>query len=1241
MKAFLHRLRSKEKDSRESRLDREKPLEARQLEKPSPTLLPVIPPPFKQGDDFFADPALLSDRTSGPQQPNAITRALSAHNRTNNTNPPSNITSNSSRPQSQLDISMQKPLPPISPIALSMIKDEPSSSNRRSQEGNRSSNVSSSPVTPRVGGSRARGDPDSQGRSTLSKQSQSTSSQLNSMTTDDTSYMAGSSSGATQTQNPTSPAAGGAGPKKVAFISPPPTPGGLSISTALPDMVADLNSDNGGGSNPTSPPPGHQHTNSITKSITGSTKDASALDTSTDSAASLALKGGVPVTTPSGRSSTTNLASKVSTSKSSPSAPGLRGVTSPSGARAAGTPVPSSAPPRSQSRNDFAQSTVSFRSGTPYSYLSGRSTTIQPPSSWSEAAEEDLVSNLGPRERTRQEVLWEIVTSEQRYVSDLIKLKETFIDPLLHPYASSAPPFASDDPFFRATSPTESIEHLPIASRFLASPTPGQKPPGENVAGIGTVGYSRQRTASEGPRSAGRMQDDAQSIGSADDDGDDKLGRLGSSVPYLGGLKGAFKDRVRLGSGNSGKSPPMTGANSPYGKSGGSGSKSKVGGSARSSAQPIPSRSHQSLPPPSRNPGMQAATSSRQSLVDGSETIREGAATSMSVRTSDTRKWASSTTVGNTASKLFGNRKLSKVPPILEGSSSLLVSEGIEGLAVPTHLLPPDLRVCLEVLEESLKGHMTLFEGLRKRYDEQYPLVRSLADVFVANAHILKGYATYVLHLEKALEEVDNALLTPETSKKPKNQGAADWAKVCRLFKRLEEIASDKGETGLAISLSKPFQRLLKYPLMFQNLLFHTDPSTFEYEATLEMVAEVEKIVRSIEDEKIQKEERDKTRDVFARIDGLEKVKLLAVPKPSRVLIEEKQIIGVDVSIPEAGGKQLMTMSQVSGASASGKNVRAKASFKRLSDVLGSSGGKNGVGGKNDLWLVRFNDVVLRCQRTGTTSLPLATGPSSGSRASSMPDLGAGKAKYATTGRRASQLKPRNLYKFLKIETWVIGNAPKSRPGMVSMEDISRSRSSGIVAIEPVKSGETDDEDGNDSDDSDRKSKMSFSYWGADKITVDPVAAAKLQQRAAAAQRQPSTGKRSSLAPTAYLRPESDSQPAARAKFAHRLRNSEADEDLPNSLRSSARRGVSTSSASGSRRAAAASIDDTTTSVGSRKPAWNTKTSSPSAPGGVRRVREQSITSTNSAAAARLKAASPAPTEDSGVVWIDPSVNRF
>lgn len=74
--------------------------------------------------------------------------------------------------------------------------------------------------------------------------------------------------------------------------------------------------------------------------------------------------------------------------------------------------------------------------------------------------------------------------------------------------------------------------------------------------------------------------------------------------------------------------------------------------------------------------------------------------------------------------------------------------------------------------------------------------------------------------------------------------------------------------------MSKPFQRLLKYPLLFQNLLFNTDPSLKEYEATLAMVDEVEVIVRTIEDEKSSSEEREKTRDVWARIEGLEKDKV-------------------------------------------------------------------------------------------------------------------------------------------------------------------------------------------------------------------------------------------------------------------------------------------------------------------------------------------------------------------------------
>lgn len=255
-----------------------------------------------------------------------------------------------------------------------------------------------------------------------------------------------------------------------------------------------------------------------------------------------------------------------------------------------------------------------------------------------------------------------------------------------------------------------------------------------------------------------------------------------------------------------------------------------------------------------------------------------------------------------------------------------------------------------------------------------------------------------MLHLERALEQADAALSNVST-KKPKKQDAGEWQKVCKFLQKLEEDACDKGETGLAITLSKPFQRLLKYPLLFQNLLFHTDPSTFEYESTLQMVAEVETIVRSIEDEKIQKEERDKTRDVFARIEGLDKVKQLALPKPSRILMEERPCAPQIVNPPLKG----------SSSPPVSKGIRGKPSFKRLSDVLGN----NGIGGKKDLWFVVFNDVMLQCQRTGTTSLPLVSVTTS--RTNSLPEL-QGKAKYATTGRRNVQTKPRNLYKFIKVK---------------------------------------------------------------------------------------------------------------------------------------------------------------------------------------------------------------------------------
>ncbi|KAH9951913.1 Dbl domain-containing protein [Amylocystis lapponica] len=907
--------------------------------------------------------------------------------------------------------------------------------------------------------------------------------------------------------------------KKVAFLSPPPTPGPTS-DRALADAEAPA------------------------------TSGAAPLKTTVSRFQAAHTRGSTSTAT----SSKTDVSSTVKSTKQ-PS-------------RAGSSPVP--AP--TKNFNDGASIHQSLRSGTPYSQMSNASSRILSAQSWSEVAEEDLVSNIGQRERTRQEVLWEIVASEERYVNELLKMKETFIDPLLHPYSATSPvnsptPLDYED-FSHSDTPRESLEHLPIASRFLSP--------------IGFLSESPSEQVASPPTQDTHPNIDGESMNSAEEEeADDRMGQ-------------AYYSRQKA-SGTMSQASKHNHPRSPYGSTA-----LRVGASKYGTSVPFPSRSHQSLPPPPRTNVLNASTNSlgRQSLIADRDRDHGDAKSRATTTTSSNvlRKWKRS-------------------------NASALVNGG-----VALHHLPEDLRKCLEVIEGGiLDGHIRLSEGLRKRYEEQYPLVRSLADVFVTNSHILHGYATYVLHLERALEQIDNALSNASASKKPKKQDADQWLKICQSLQKLELNAAEKGETGLAISISKPFQRLLKYPLLFQNLLYHTDPSTFEYESTLQMVAEVETIVRSIEDEKIQKEERDKTRDVFARIEGLDKVKQLMLPKPSRLLMEERPAIPLTAS-SEASGKPSSPVAQ------NAKAVKGKTSFKRLSDVL-QTGSSSGVGGKKDQWLVIFNDVVLRCQRTGTTSLPISA--ATNSRTNSLPEL-QGKAKYATTGRRSSHTKPRNLYKFLKIETWAIGEVVQPREGVVSMEDVVRSRQqvhSGVPQprIMPLPD---DDEEGAESDDSDRKSKMSFSYWGADKVTLQkPV----VKPRTASGN---GVRRGAGATPTSYGRESS-----ANAKFGTRLVSGEA----PSGVRPASRRTQATPVGRRQAHSEESHSVKATVTRGGDRPAWDGSTRSPIVTPAQKRARNTSQTSTAVKATSTTTKTlpSPAPSEDSGVGFYrqiyaqNPSLNRL
>jgi len=149
--------------------------------------------------------------------------------------------------------------------------------------------------------------------------------------------------------------------KKVAFISPPPTP--APVERPSPDL-----------SPPLPAPPSAPLKTTVSRFQATHAKEPRA------SVSTAASSSRTDITTPK---------AAVRATSTRPTSPYLD--------RQAGT-----------------ASASSLRSGTPYSQMSSSGSRILAATSWSEVTEEDLVSNLGSRERTRQEVLFEIISSEER-----------------------------------------------------------------------------------------------------------------------------------------------------------------------------------------------------------------------------------------------------------------------------------------------------------------------------------------------------------------------------------------------------------------------------------------------------------------------------------------------------------------------------------------------------------------------------------------------------------------------------------------------------------------------------------------------------------------------------------------------------------------------------------------------------------------------------------------------------------
>lgn len=214
----------------------------------------------------------------------------------------------------------------------------------------------------------------------------------------------------------------------------------------------------------------------------------------------------------------------------------------------------------------------------------------------------------------------------------------------------------------------------------------------------------------------------------------------------------------------------------------------------------------------------------------------------------------------------------------------------------------------------------------------------------------------------------------------------------------------------------------------------------------LQLACEIDAIVRTIENEKASEEDRARTRDVWARIDGINDRALLS-PRPDRLLVSESAMWSSYMTAGSAVAAARRTFSDASRTVDEALHTSVdnkKKTVRRLSDMTGMGGNNkdNGdkkkkqpsIGSKRDVWLVTFTDVVIRCQRVGVTKLPMQNVlDARGQAPLSMKD----------NRRRAVLLsnKERNLYKFSKIDHWIMADRTSpGRAGMINMADMARSR---------------------------------------------------------------------------------------------------------------------------------------------------------------------------------------------------------
>jgi len=246
-------------------------------------------------------------------------------------------------------------------------------------------------------------------------------------------------------------------------------------------------------------------------------------------------------------------------------------------------------------------------------------------------------------------------------------------------------------------------------------------------------------------------------------------------------------------------------------------------------------------------------------------------------------------------------------------------------------IVPENLNKVFNSISYFLFIHEVISNCLNERQEQQCPLVRSISDILLAYVWVFRAYAPYLIHYEDALRELDECIRKKD--------------KLGRLVKKQQKQASCRN-MPLTTYLLKPFQRLLKYPLLITNLLKGTDKEGFDYDNTVSLKKKLDEVLTDVEEQKREHDNMERLRELETRIKGLGEY---------RLAVNHRQLL------------------RESPACQNLFPLKKQPSLRRSLTVMSTPASNSKRHSVRNLYTLECNDIVLLAERTGVTREGQAT----------------------------------------------------------------------------------------------------------------------------------------------------------------------------------------------------------------------------------------------------------------------------